>query len=294
MYYMGIKLQKEAFMWAEANFTLSDAAVHKLFGTNGKTAKAFRKCMAALDTKHGIGLPPVFFGYGDDGTPNSKGDTIFAMGYTHNGLRILANSSTAVDILAQKIGSIHAALMVESNCIIPLNQRSGEHSANFVPFQRHFFIRTLVLGHHEETSFWCRAARAVEAGSTWLQEADRKLPLSIGSGVMRQAVGLLQEGDDLDGNIQSLLAKSISGGQHWAETGQEFGRRLGVKMHAVGGHTYIPIGSHRVGRVALKNVEFSMRGDLDGPWLIGRLKIEAGGELVPATGAWTQQNSAAA
>lgn len=279
-------------MWAELDFILNPDAESRLFGSQGRTERGFRKTLAALNTKYGIGLSSDFFGYTDEGIANPHGESTTAIGTTPRGLRLIATGSSACEHLSDRSGAIHAALMQEAMQILPMASRSGEHTAWLTPFGRPFFIKALMVGKTKGDNFWFQAARAVQNGSTWLKEADRKLPNVIGRSLMRQAVFLAKEGDELEGNVAELLGKSIAGGRHWNETGTEFGQRLGIKMHAVGDHTYVrhgPVGL----RVMLKNVEFTMRGDFGGPWFVGRLKIEGQGQLLPATGAWCQRAEAA-
>ena len=279
-------------MWSEMNFTLSPAAELQLFGEQGRSERAFRKLLAALDTKYAIGLPSAFFTYTEDGKPDASGDTTIGMGYTHNGLRVVATGSTACGMLDAFGGNIHYALIREANTMIPMHHRSGEHTASFTPFARPYFLKSLTLGKTHPQSFWYQAAKAVDEGSTWLKEADRKLPRTIGRGLMRQSRLLIDDGDDLEGNISSLLAPSIAGERHWNETGTEFGQRLKVQVHAVGGHTFVRVGERGL-RLTLKKLEFSMCGEFTGPWFIGRQKNEAGCQLTPASGAWVSMKEAA-
>lgn len=279
-------------MWRQIDFNVNPEAEKRLFGVAGRSERAFRKTLAALNTKHKIGLPPEFFGYGDDGQANPAGDTTIGIGYTHRGLRLVATGSTACELLGDRAGAIHAALMLEAGTILPISDRTGEHTANFLPFERPFFIQSLMVGKKTSDNFWFQAAKAVQAGSSWLKEADRKIPNVIGRSLMRQAVLLINDGDDLEGNVGTHLAPSLVGKRHWNETGAEFGQRLGIKLHAVGGHTYVrhgPVGS----RLVLKNVELSMRAEFGGPWFVGRLKIEGRGQLIPASGVWIEQAEAA-
>lgn len=279
-------------MWNEINFNLSKPAEQQLFGSAGRSERGFRKLLAALDTQYRIGLPPAFFGYTSEGIPDPKGNTTIGMGYTHHGLKIVATGSTACKMLADRSGAIHAALMMAAQTIIPMHQRSGEHSAWFQPFERPFYVKSLGVGNGNRENFWTIAAKRVNEGSSWLSEAERKIPNVMGRSLMRQAVLLINDGDELEGNVSELLAKSTIGGRHWNETGTEFGQRLAIKLRSVGGYTFMPAGGSRGGLV-LKDVEFTMCGAFEGPWFLGRLKIEARGQLTPATGAWTRMSVAA-
>jgi hypothetical protein len=271
-------------MWAEVNFKLSEQAEHALFGSAGRSPRAFRKMLAALDTKYGIELGPDFFGYAEDGGPKTSGevDTTTGIGRTPNGLKIVTIGMKATARLHKKAPLIHSALINQAACMIPMSSRAGEHSANFLPFERRMVIRNLCVGHARPGDFWFATSEAVNKGATWVELADRKIPKFIGRALMRQAVLHANEGDDLEGNVANLLAQSITEGRHWRETGEEFGQRLGIKLLGVKGHTYIKIADVRPA-IILKDVEFSMRGEFTGPWLLGKLKIEAQGLLLKST-----------
>jgi len=279
-------------MWHRLDFKLTQAAEARLFMGAKRSGTGFRKALAALNTKYRVGLPPEFFGYGADGQPDSGAEITFGMGSTASGLSIAATGASASALLVDRAGAINAALMHAAQELIPMSSRGGEHEANFLPFSRRHFVSNLAVGNQKSNSFWARAATAVRNGSTWMQEADRKIPLAISRGLLRQAVLLAREGDDLDGNVAPLLAQSMVDGIHWKTTGQEFGKRLNVKVHSVGGHTFVKLDANRT-RLVLKNIEFTMHGQFDGPWYVGRLKIEGQGLIVPAAREWLQQACAA-
>jgi hypothetical protein len=266
-------------MWCELSFKLSPEVETALFKESGRSPRGFRKLLAALDTRHSIGLPPRFFGYGEDGKADPKGDTVIGMGYTASGLRIVATGSTACDLLSDRAGAIHAALMTEAQAFIPLLRTEGEHGMEFLPFARKYVIPSLAVGKGTKDNFWYQASDAVKAGSSWLAEADRKIPTTISRGLMRHAMTLLMDNDDIDGPVEDLLGKSMRGERAWFETGQEFQKRLNIKLTAVTGHTFVQAGGIS-GRLCLKGVEFTMNAALMGPWFVGRLKIEAAGQLL--------------
>jgi len=279
-------------MWHRLDFKLGPQAEDHLFKGRLRSEIAFRKLLAALDTKYGIGLPPQFFGYGAEGRPDPKAEITIGMGCTPGGLCIVATGSAASQLLRDRAGAVNAALMHEAHALIPMVNRGGEHEANFLPFERRFFISNLAVGKQGSSSFWARAASAVKSGSTWMNEADRKIPYAISRGLFRQCVFLCREGDDLEGNVGPVLSKSLVDGAPWLDTGAEFGRLLDVKLHAVGGHTFAKLDENRT-RLVLRNVEFTMRGDFTGPWFVGRLKIEGQGLLVPSSRAWIAEQKAA-
>jgi hypothetical protein len=280
-------------MWMELRFQVSAAAEARLWGGAPRTARVFRKTLAAISTKHAIGLPPLFFGYTDDAQADPSGDCVIGMGWTPAGLRIVATGQTACSLLAEKAGAIHAALMIEAQHILPLHSASGEHGATFLPYARPFFIQSLAVGSTVKDNFWFRAAQAVDSGSSWLHEADSKIALAISRSLMRQAFMLLDGGDEVEGNVAPLLAKSMLGAVPWSETGCAFGNKLSVKLHRVGGQTYVPAGGagHRL---CLRDVEFTMQAQLGGPWFAGRLKNQAAGQVMASTRPWAAAAGVAA
>ncbi len=271
-------------MWHQLDFKIPEEAEGRLFKGVRRSPVAFRKLLAALSTKYRIGLPPQFFGYGEDGQPDPQAEITFSMGWSPNGLFILAVGSACSRLLLDRAGAINAALMHEAQALVPMSSRGGEHEAHFLPFERRYFLNNLAVGRQERNSFWVKAVDAIKAGSTWEVEADRKIASSISRGLMRQAVYLARAGDDVEGTVSALLSNSLVGEHPWAETGVELQKRLAVTLHRVGGHTYVT-DQHR-SRLVLKNVEFTMRADLVGPWLVGRLKIEGQGILRLSSRQW--------
>jgi hypothetical protein len=271
-------------MWHQLDFNLSADAEHRLFQGRPRSPMAFRKLLAALSTKYQIGLPSQFFGYGQDGAPDPQAEITFSMGWSPNGLFILAIGSPSAQVLINRAGAINAALMHEAQALIPMHSRGGAHDAHLLPFPRRYFINNLSVGRQERNSFWMHAAQAVQAGSSWETEAGAKIAKSISRGLMRQAVYLAREGDDVEGSLSGALAGSLEGERPWVETGMEFEKRLNVTLHKVGGHTYVK-DDHRT-RLVLKSLEFTMQADLGGPWLVGRLKIEGQGILRLSSREW--------
>ena len=280
-------------MWTQIDFSLTPKANESLFGGEPRTGRTFRKLLAELDTKHGIGLPSSFFGYGPDGLVDPGADITIVMGYTHGGLRLVGLGYAACKLINDRAGAINAALMHAANALIPMNVRGGEHGATLLPFARNYYLKSMAVGKSQKKCIWNDFADQVKAGAKWYEVADRMLPLFISRSLLRQAVLLIREGDDINGNVEPLLAKSEQGEVPWKDTGKTFGNRLGVKVHNVETHTFADLGDGRH-RLILKGVEFTMRAELEGPWFIGRLKMQGNGEIYPATGAWTQSVQEAA
>lgn len=279
-------------MWIAFDFELTAQAEHNLFGEAGRSERGFRKLLAALSTRHHIGLPPDFFGYTDEGVPNPKGEATIIMAYSRRGVRLVGIGTSACALLYEKIGAIHAAMMTHANCIIRLTERSGQHAADFTPVAQPYYLKSLMLGSAKSGSFWIRAADAVKAGSSWPVEADRMLPKMIGQHLLRQIVLLQREGDNAEGNVTESLAPALCDKESWQTAGQAFGRRLGIRVHSVAGHTFAWVGGGG-GRVVLKEIEFTMKAKFDGPWFLGRDRIEGNGELMPATRQWIPARAAA-
>lgn len=268
--------------WCRLDFPLTETTEQQLFRGGRRESASFRKLIAALNTKYNIGLPASAFGYKDNGESDSQAEICIGYGTTGRGLSITAVGIEAAELLSDRSGAINAALMHAAGALIPMHARTGEHEANFLPSPMPFYIHNLMLGKGRSTCFWKRAADNVHAGSNWLAEADRKIKKSIGTGLMRQAVLLGRMNDSLEGNVASLIARSMVDGVHWNETGAEFGDRLGIEIKTIGGHTFV---NHGGGghRLVLKNVEFTMKADFTGPWFVGRLKLESQGQVMPAS-----------
>lgn len=269
-------------MWMEVNLALSPQAEGNLFGSSGRGERVFRKTLAALSTSRAIGLPPAFFGYGDDGKADSRGHTCIGMGCTAGGLRLVAVGSGACALLSDKVGSIHYALMLEAEALIPMHQHSGEHMAKLLPFEKPYYIKSLAVGKTDKDNPWFRASKAVQDGSDWMTQGAEKIPRSIGLGLIQQALILGREGDDIEGNFAGAIASAMVVASSMQEAEFKLLDRLGVRLHSIGGHTYDrvgPVGS----RLVLKHVEFSMMIDLAGAWFAGRQKIDARGQFITSS-----------
>lgn len=272
-------------MWHRLDFLIPPEAEGRLFGDKPRSQRGFRKLLAAASTKYGIGLPPHFFGYGPDGRPDPKAEISISMGWAPRGLFLLGIGQESSRLLLDRSGAINAALMHEAQALIPMSSRSGEHDANFLPFERRFYIHNLGLGKVSADTFWMRAAKAVQEGSTWLREADRKLSQAVSRGLLHQALYLIDQGDDLEGSMAALLSYARSGERTLSQVLLEWQAALDVRIAAVASHTYDRLDEHRT-RLILKGVELTMRADLTGPWLVGRMKIEGEGLIRPSTRAW--------
>ena len=258
--------------------------------------RAYRKALAAISTQYGIHLPPAFFGYGEDGKNDPQAYTSISISASHRGLHLLAVGCTACRILQDYAGGIHSALIRVSGAMVSMHDRSGEHELGQLPFAKRYFLRSLMVGSSKSSGFWQRAADAVKAGSTWEVEADRKLPRTIGRGLLHQAVMLLEDGDDVEGSLAAFVGRQPpspeEAPQFLKDAGLEFGRRLDIRINSVKGHSYAASGPGPF-KVVLQGIEFTCKAELGGPWVVGRNKIEADGLIYPSTRAWAQDRAAA-
>jgi len=267
-------------VWTRLDFLVNEAATAALFRGQA-TAQGLRKLLARLDTEYRIGLPSTFFGYGEDGAPDSQAVITTSFGTTRNGLSITAIGAPACEVLSERSGALNAALMHAAQALIPMHVRSAEHTADFLPFARRYYIGRLAVGNANSQSFWSQAVDAIKAGSSWMEQAPRKIPQTIARGMFFQARHLCELGDELEGNMSAMLSRSFADGAPWGETKMAFYERLDVQLLSVAGHTYAPL-HNRPHRLLLKGVEFTMKAQLDGPWFVGRLKGESQGLLVPS------------
>lgn len=269
-------------MWTDIHLPLKTEAEFRLFGPTGRNRTVFRKKLAALNTKYQLGLPPEFFGYSADGLTNDRGETTIGIGTYAAGLRLVAIGSMACELLQDKAPRIHSALINEANALIPLNVRSGEHAFELLPYERHMVIRSLCVGHARKGDYWYGAAEAAKNGESWLTLVDRKVPNYLTQCIVKQGVLLAQNGDDCHGGLEPYIIKALPAKGSWSEAHSELKTKLGIKLKSVAGSTWLKRENGNA-LVVLRDVEFSIRANMIGPWFAGRMKIEARGEFVNAT-----------
>lgn len=137
-------------------------------------------------------------------------------------------------------------------------------------------IHRLVVGKTVPTSLWWRAVKRIEAGGTWEQREFDALADLLAGGVFEQAQALLAEGDEVRGELGEWLEHKLATNPA-KEVLPLFKKRLGLKVRSIGGHTATrPTGPQGL-RVMLKSVDFTMTAKLDGPWIVGRNRIEGYG-----------------
>lgn len=269
-------------MWTDIHMPLTPEAELRLFGAKGQNRTFLRKKLAALNDQRQIGLPPEFFGYRADGQANDRGETTTGIGTYAGGLRFVATGSRACELLQDKAPRIHSALINETNSLIPMHVRSGEHGLEFLPYERQMAIRSLCVGHARKGDYWYGAAESAHKGADWLGLLERKVPNYLTQCLMKQGVLLAQNGDDCPGGLEPLIIKALPIKSTWSEAHSELKAKLGIKLLSVAGHTWMKRERGNA-LVVLKDVEFSIRANLIGPWFAGRMKIEARGELINAT-----------
>ena len=266
-------------MWCRVDFSLTEPLEATLFRGHQRTPERFRKTLAALDTQYRLGLPSAFFGYGPDATRDPQAEITFGIGTTGRGLVLTAIGAPSCECLFERSGAINAALMHAAQGLVPMHVTQGEHEADFIPFPMPYKVARLAVGETRKNSFWMRADAAVQAGSNWMDETRDRIAKTISHHLMRQAVFLAREGDDLDGNVGHHLARSLADGAPWSKTGKDFGERLDVRVTSVGGHTFAAL-HNRPHRLMLTDVAFTMKATFSGPWFVGRLKGEAQGMVL--------------
>lgn len=247
------------------------------------TGRDLRKVLAKLNTEHQLGLPGWFFGYGPDGKPDNSAQPRITMGNNSQGsLRIVAIGSEASDLLLEKCGPIQAAMIRACDTLVHANMRSGPHildaSAGNGFAKTDYWMHRVVVGKTHYESFWWRSAHRVEAGGAWAEKDFALLSDIIADGIFEQARLQLQAGDELHGELGEWLENKLA--TEDAKTAQSlFKKRLGVTVLGIKGHTAHRATGPQGVRVMLKDVEFTMAARLEGPWIVGRNRIEGFGTV---------------
>lgn len=270
-------------MYQQIVLNLGERA-RNLFPGGRPDGRAFRKLIAALDTKYRMDIPSWFFGYQQDGQVASDHFPVISLGTTSNGsLCMKALGPQACELLVQKGWQIQAALMREAEEPIRAHDQSGEHTIDpVIGTPRRYFAHRIVIGKATPDSFWWRNAKAQDGSeSGWSEQSMLHLSHVIGKAIYDQSAMLLRSGDSVGGEIgewlESRLGTSNPATNH--KLRYELKMRLGLKVVAIGGHTYIRSTGKSGLRVMLKDVEIEGRCDLGGPWLVGSNRIEGYGWL---------------
>ena len=276
-------------MWFELDFVLDENAQKRLFSAGEVTTTSIRKCLAALNSKYGIGLPSQAFGYADPQTPsNNPHDMLSFMvlgGRNAQGIRLIATgmrSCGALDICAQ---AIRAALIMEGRSAVSMFKRSGQFSAQWNPFPVRYVIPEMVVGDKGKNGLWCTMAQQVtKTGASWLEVADRRLPRTIADSIASTLWQLQDTGEDVEGSIAEEIANGIARGSKKADVQAQLREEIKVQVQAVRGFCFLEkeYAKASVSRVLLKGVEFTAWVDLSGPYFIGREKLRGKGRVFPA------------
>lgn len=287
-------------MWHEVVFAIpAGSPAAKATGLGPDTPfrhDRLRKLIARLSTERSLGLPSWFFGYGETGTqgrPDGRGDTTVAFRSTASGVAITAIGPRACELLVEKTGAIHAALIGHAGALIAGYDRSGPHGASLTTRPMRFELGRVMLGSPRRDSWWNRTAQDIRDGKgDWVSLAQEQICWAIVRGLMRQTWMLLQQGDDVDNArthphavpmaklIERAMRAQDRGERPWAELGPALFERLAVHVDHVGGHTYQAWPqAHGNGCLVLKEVGLSMNLALEGPWWIGGAKAIAKGDL---------------
>jgi len=260
---------------------LSETAERKLFGGLPRSGTRFRKLLAAISTSSGLGLPPTFFGYGPDGRPNDRGETVIVIGANARGLRLTAIGTSACLLLQDHAGPIRSALMEIVQEPIRMFTASGEHDMAFLPFGRRMIIRDLCVGKNTPDNYWYGAAQAARGGRDWMDLGQRKIPNYLVQSLMNQALLLDEEGDEVGDAMGAIIGKCTQINGSWSLAHTELKNRLKIRLLSVGGQSWIKR-DHGCSLVRLHDVVFSIQAILKGPWFAGRMKIEGRGEFLDA------------
>ncbi len=286
-------------MWRELTFAVPAGgfAARRMFpGDQQPNSREWRKLLASMNGRYGMGLPPEFFGangFQEDGSPLVGGasEARYVLRRTAGGVAIVALGASACAMLGQKAGLIHACLIRDCETMVPMTDRQGEHRISLSPWAKGYYIHELALGKGGYGK-WQQMAKDLQ-GRGWTEGAGKEVALALYSSLQRQCVFLLNEGDEIDDEdglpqlaVGSLLQTALSGEASWSQIGARFMSALDVQVRSIGRHTFVPWGPCSKHHLVLRGVEFTMRASIDGPLFLGRMRIEGKGMVVPATGSW--------
>ncbi len=268
-------------MYRQLDIQLPTGPGPRVFHSPTPSGRDLRKVLARLNTEYEMGLPAWFFGYGEDGKPDCNTRPQITMGDNAPGsVRILALGPQASDLLNEKSGTIQAALIRASQQLVHASMRSGPHKIDDLKGvgspTRHYRLHRLVVGKTTHESFWWRSAKRVEAGGDWSERDFVALSRLIGTGILEQAQTLLQGGDDIGGGLGEWLETKLAT-DDTKDSRTLFMNRLGVKVTGIAGWTAHRATGPQGLRVMLKGVEFTAAAGLEGPWVVGRNRIEGYG-----------------
>lgn len=268
-------------MYRQMDIQVPGPDAKPVFHGSNPDGRDLRKVLAKLNTEYQIGLPPWFFGYAEDGNPDSSAQPRISMGKNAMGsLRIIALGGEASQMLLEKSGPIQAALIQASGTLVQASLRGGAHaiesSAGKGNAQAAHHLRRLVVGSTRHTSKWWTSAKRVESGGQWESSDLSMLEDMIAAGIFDQARALLEEGDEIGGELGEWLeSKLATDGPATALA--LFKQRIGLRALSIGGHTAVRHTGANGLRVMLKDVRISMTAKLEGPWIVGRNRIEGYG-----------------
>lgn len=273
-------------MYRQMDILIPEDIKKNVFPARNPTGKDLRKVLARLNTSHQIGLPSQFFGYDTNGRPDFAARPHFTMGANASGsLRVTAIGPLACETLLDKSGSIQAAFIREFESRIQASLRSGPHAISstggngHIPIQ--YRIHRTVVGKTTHDSWWWRSAKRVEAGGVWSERDHGKLADLIANGIFEQAAELLQAGDEIEGDLGEWV-EAIQRNKEPKMAKMLFKKRMGLKVTAIEGYTLYRASGPQGLRVMLKGIELSMNADLQGPWIVGRNRIEGFGIVRPS------------
>ncbi|MFC7436045.1 hypothetical protein ACFQNJ_16135 [Hydrogenophaga bisanensis] len=254
--------------------------LRSLFPRGQPNETAFRKMVAALNTKYDVGLPSWIFGYADDQTVLSDRFPSVSFGLNRDSLRLSAIGQDACEVLTQRGYLLQAALIRELQCPVQVVDRSGEHALSYSRMPLRYYMRRLVVGKTRVDSYWWRSAST--NNGQWSENAKFRLAHLLGNALWEQACFLMDQGDELGGDIGEWLESMVGSEDprtNWTLRSQ-FKLRLGIECVAVGdGHTAVRSTGTQGLRVMLRDVDFTAKADIQGLWWAGRGRIEGCGLL---------------
>lgn len=245
------------------------------------TGRDLRKLLARLNTEHQIGLPPQFFGYDESGAPDFTARPNFMLGEnSRDSVRIVAIGPEASQTLLETSGPIQAALIRDYKTLVHATMRGGAHAIEPTGGNGYarcrYHAHRIVVGKTTFESWWWRSAAQFDAVGQWSARDHLRLADLIATGIFEQARTLLLSGDEVEGEMGEWLERCIATEEPKVAQ-MMFTRRLGVQVESIAGYTAHRATGPRGLRVMLKGVEFTMAAHMQGPWVVGRNRIEGNG-----------------
>lgn len=183
-------------------------------------------------------------------------------------IRIYGYGHEGANLLLDEMGKLVRAVSTKMGCPVSANIRQGSHLRKQPDRLVTYFIAKLALaksGKQRDNSYKARAEEFLATGND-LQKLMPMITAVIDKGIVSQAENLDNEGKDPERILATLP------------------RDLVIRVHE-GTPSMTRIHNDRPGHAfIIRNLKFSMLGDLYGPWSVGHLRAHGCGLLKKMAG----------